>query len=436
MPELYKYQKQAIAQLLAGKHFVILGTGLGKGAIGMVWAAKRCEETGKNKILVITTASKAHMKPTDYELDLIKWCPSSPLLKSLSSSLSVISWAKLRNWVDANWKNLNEYVVVADEIAAIKAGISSLRGRAFLKMAKRNPDWAGFTATPGESWVHYYPYYTACGLVRNKTGFLAEYANVQTFKGFPEIIGWRHEDKLRDMWARISYAPDASIALQELPKETHRVIEFSKPKGYSNVLKTRQTADGDFIDTTMGLCHYLRQICFTKDKEQWVKDFLENLGERAIIFYSYIAEGNRLEEIAKKAVSGKVWRIDGRHHDIPTEETCGEHDVIICQWQSGSEGLNAQYVNYWVSTTPNYSYSTSLQARGRIQRIGAKHPKFYYYLKCPDSIEGDVYEALAYKKDFSVDNWCANNNIEIKEDNGQTKQIQNRGRETRGEKDL
>ena len=755
MPSLYHYQEQGIAQLLAGKHFIILGTGLGKGAIGMVWAAKRCEETGKKKVLVVTTASKAHMKPNDYELDLAKWCPSSPLLKSLSS-LSVISWAKLRAWVDANWRSLDEYVVVADEClpadtkvitdkgekelsslvvgdrvlsydhntnsteyktvtrtikkktpkkmyrlllsdgtviistgnhphytqsgykntedikigdtlyemhsvrkrnntetdaktkrdakgkrqslllarvqqdsrdkideramarqegcevrgvcamrdlretdrdagdvvsksvrvfknksllllsslcesplrrgasessrnssqkwfsanmgemsriarrqwkdnrgaakalrnarkekqrvddgaadkdrrrgrvskllqggrgerllqnssrmrwaqprqsedeskrqekgeeirrvrvesvkvlklrdikrlglyrdpdnvycidvednhnffangilthncAAIKAGVSSQRGRAFLKLAKRNPDWAGFTATPGENWLHYYPYYVACGLVRNKTSFLAEYANVQTFKGYPEIVGWRHEDKLRAMWERISYAPDARIALSELPKETHRVIEFSKPKGYSNVLKTRQTADGEFLDTTMGLCHYLRQICFTKDKEQWVRDFLENLGERAIIFYSYIAEGDKLEEIAKKAVSGKVWRVDGRHHDIPTEETCGERDVVICQWQSGSEGLNAQFIDQWVSTTPNYSYSTSLQARGRIQRIGAQHPKFYWYLKCSDGIEKDVYDALAHKRDFSVDNWAINNNI--KEDN-------------------
>ena len=119
MAELYDYQKQCVAQLLAGKHFIIAGTGLGKGAISMVYAAKRCEETGKSRILVVTTASKAHMSPTDYELDLRKWCPSSPLLKSLSSSLSVISWAKLSAWVNANWDSLANYVIVFDEVAAV-----------------------------------------------------------------------------------------------------------------------------------------------------------------------------------------------------------------------------------------------------------------------------------------------------------------------------
>lgn len=412
MPSLYKYQEECIVQLLGGKHFIIAGTGLGKGAIAMVYAAKRCEETRKNKILVITTASKAHMDPTDYEQDLRTWCPSSPLLKSLSSSLSVISWAKLSAWVDANWESLDEYVFVFDEVAAVKAGVSSQRGKAFLKIAKQTSDWAGFTATPGESYLHFYPYYTACGLVRNKTAFMNEFATVQTFKGYPEIVGWRHEDKLKDMWARISYAPDTRKALQELPKETHKVITFSKPKTYQNTLKTRLTTDGEFLDTTMGLMHYIRQLCFTKDKEQWLKDFLENLGERAIIFYSYIAEGDKIEEIATKAVpDAKTWRIDGRHHDIPTAETIGDKDIIICQWQSGSEGLNAQFVDHWVSTTPNYSYSMSLQARGRIQRIGAQNPKFFWYLKCTDCVEEDIYESLHNKSDFAADAWLIGKGI-------------------------
>lgn len=412
MAELYDYQKQCVAQLLTGKHFIIAGTGLGKGAISMIYATKRCEETGKSRILVVTTASKAYMTPTDYELDLRKWCPSSPLLESLSSSLSVISWAKLSAWVDANWNSLADYVIVFDEVAAVKAGVSSQRGKAFLKIAKKNPDWAGFTATPGESWLHFYPYMAACGLVRNKTSFLSEYANIQTYKGFPEIIGWRNEGKLKQMWAQISYAPDTSKVMAELPEETHKVICFSKPKAYAETLKTRLTIDGEFLDTTMGLMHYIRQLCFTKDKEQWLKDFLENLGERVIIFYSYIAEGDRIEEIATKAVPDtKIWRIDGRHHDIPTADTIGEKDVIVCQWQSGSEGINAQYIDHWVSTTPNYSYSTSLQARGRIQRIGAQNPKFFWYLKCTDCVEEDIYEALHNKSDFAADAWLIGKGI-------------------------
>lgn len=405
MATLYEHQTDSIAQLLAGKHILVAPTGVGKGAISVKWAEARCKETGKNKVLVVTTASKAHMKPNDFEQDVEAWCSSS--FKNSLSSLSVISWAKLRQWVDQHWTDLDEWVVILDEVAYAKAGVSSGRGKAFLQLAKKNPDWTGYTATPGESWLHHYPYMQACGLVRNKTSFLNEFANIQTFKGYPEITGWRNESKLKDIWARISYAPDTRKVLSELPEQTHKVINFSKPKGYSKVLKTRLTADGEFLDTTMGLCHYLRQICFTKEKQEWIKDFVENLGERLVIFYSYIEEGDKLEELCKKVLpkEAKVWRIDGRHHDIPTEQECGERDVVLCQWQSGSEGWNAQFIDYFLSTTPNYSYSTSIQARGRILRIGAKRPKFYYYLKCKDCIEEDVYKALRNKTDFAANVW-------------------------------
>lgn len=413
MGTLYQHQKDSIEQLLAGKHIIIANTGVGKGAISLVWAAERCKETGKRKVLVVTTASKAHMTPDDFHVEAKEWAPS--LLED-HYHLVVISWAKLSDWVNKHLDDLNEWVVIADEIAYAKAGISSARGKAFLKLAKRNSDWTGYTATPGETWLHHYPYFVACGLERNKTSFLAKYANVQTYKGYPEIVGWRHEDKLRAMWAQISYAPDTRKVLSELPEQTHKVTTFPKPKSYQNVLKTRQKTEkdgGEFLDTTMGLCHYLRQLCFTKEKQEWVRDFVENLGERLVVFYSYIEEGNELEAICRKVLpkNARVWRIDGRHHEVPTAETCGGRDVVLCQWQSGSEGLNLQYISVWLSVSPTYSYSTSIQARGRVRRIGSKKPVFYYYLKCKDCIEEDVYKALKHKQDFAEKNWCIENDI-------------------------
>jgi hypothetical protein len=142
-------------------------------------------------------------------------------------------------------------------------------------------------------------------------------------------------------------------------------------------------------------------MSFTKEKQQWVEDFIEGLGTNAVLFYNYIEEGDKLEKIIKKAnKQAKVWRIDGKHHDIPTADTIGKYDIVLCQWQSGSEALNLQFINYWVSITPTYSYITSTQARGRIKRIGQTRPMFFMYLKC-EGIETAVYEALRNKKDFS-----------------------------------
>lgn len=408
MAELYDFQRQAVDELLNGKHIIQASCGAGKNPMSMVWAAERCKATGKNKILVITTASKA--KTTDHQDDMEAF--KQGFLESLED-FSLLSWHKLDDWVSKNWDSLDEWVVVFDEIQRAKAGVSSGMGRAFLKIARQNSDWAGFTGTPGDTWLSFYPYFQACNLVKHKTQFMRDYAVVQTFKGYPEIIGWHNEDELKRMWSAISYAPDTSKVMAELPSETHKVVKFKKPAGYNKILKTRLNSDGELLDTAGALCAELRRECFTKDKKDWIKDFIMDLESGCVFFYNFIKTGDELEQIINKALpkGAKVWRIDGKHHEIPTANTIGKRDVVLCQWQSGSEALNLQFLHYWVSVEACYSYSTSIQARGRIRRIGQKMPQFYYYLKTDGTIEDAVYEALKTKSDFSEDVWCVNNNL-------------------------
>lgn len=407
--DLYNFQKEAINQLLLDKHFIISGVGSGKTAMAVVWAEQACKNTGKRKVLIVTTASKS--RTGDFEQEAEVWCSSS-FLKSLSS-FSVLSWHKLAAWVDANWGSLDDYVVVFDEIQRGSAGVSSGMGKAFLKITKRNHDWAGFTGTPGDTWLKFYPYFTACNLVRNKTSFMNTYASVQTYKGYPEIVGWRYEDKLKEMWAKISYAPDTQKVMSELPEQTHKVFTFKKPKSYNKILKTRYNEDGEFLDTAGALCAELRRQCFTKEKQEWVKDFVTDLESGCVFFYNFIKTGDMLEEIIQKALpkGARVWRIDGKHHDIPTATTIGPKDMVLCQWQSGSEALNLQFLHYWVAVELCYSYSTANQARGRIRRLGQKHPQWYGYLLTEGTIEQDILKCLKQKGEFSEANWCISNGV-------------------------
>ena len=215
------------------------------------------------------------------------------------------------------------------------------------------------------------------------------------------------------MWAAISYAPDTSKVMAELPEQTHEVVEFKKTTAYNNVYKTRMNEEGEFLDTAGAMCAELRRQCFTKDKQEWVRDFVDGLESGCVFFYNFIKTGDMLEEIIQKALpkGAKVWRIDGTHHDIPTAETIGPRDMVLCQWQSGSEALNLQMIHYWCSVEACYSYSTSIQARGRIRRIGQKMPQFYYYLKTTKTIEDDIYKCLKTKSDFAESSWCIENNI-------------------------
>ena len=166
MSKLYDFQTKAIAQLLSGKKIIVSGTGSGKTAMAVKWAEIKCEETDKDKILVITTASKA--KTNDFQDEFETWCDKS-FVRRLKT-LSIISWHKLAAWVNAHWMELEDWIIIFDEIQRGKAGVNSGMGRAFLKIAKKNHDWAGFTGTPGDTWIDFYAYFVSCGFVRNRVG--------------------------------------------------------------------------------------------------------------------------------------------------------------------------------------------------------------------------------------------------------------------------
>lgn len=408
MPELYKFQEETVRELLGGKRIAILGTGFGKTAIAMRWIDAKVKATHKRNILIVTTATKS--KSGDMEKEALMWNGDTWLE---GKNFEVISWHKLLKWQEAHVRTLKDYIYVFDEVARAKGYMTGM-GKGFQRICKATNDWSGYTATPGDKWIDLMPYLVATKHVNNKTDFMRKFCVVQTFKGYPEITHYLNEPMLQKFWRSITSIPDTSDAARELPSETHKVIEFKAPSDYKKIHKTRIDRNGELLDTAMGLCHYLRQICFTKEKQEWLGDFIEGLGTNCVFFCNYIEEEETVCEIATKRLpkGAKIWRIDGKHHEIPTPETIGKYDIVVAHYLSGGEALNLQFMNYWCSVSPNYSYSTSIQARGRIKRIGQKKPMFFYYLKAVGTIEDDIYRCLKTKHDFSEKTWLADNGIE------------------------
>lgn len=396
---LYPFQQDAVKQLLGGKHIIIAQPGVGKTAVSLVWAEQAMRSSGKHNLLVITTAQKSHT--TDFQDEAKIFAPSMKPEK-----FEVVSWHMAKKWCDNKTPaEVADYVVIFDELQKSKQGVSSLMGKAFLFITKNTDTWAGFTGTPGDTWIDFHAYFVACGKVKHKTEFLRKFCYMQTYP-FPKIVGYAHEDVLREWWAEISYTPDASVVMSQLPSETHQVMRMPAPRGYKKVLKTSTTLDGEFLDSNMALLHELRQMCATPDKLSALSDLLESLSSFSplVIFYNYTCEREQILGLADK-LGRKVWRIDGECHEIPTAETIGVDDIVLCHYLSGSEALNVQFCHYWLSYSYNYSYSTSIQARGRIKRIGQKNKMHYFYFKCEGTIEEEVEKALKHKSDFSKENW-------------------------------
>lgn len=399
MADLFPFQRDAVRELLGGKHIIRADCGTGKTPISLVWADEVRKKTGKRRLVVWTTASKS--KTSDFEDEADKFAPN---LKPNLDSFEVVSWHMAKKWCnEKTYDEMQSYIFIADELQRAKQGVSSLMGKAFLMLTKYTEDWAGFTGTPGDTWLDYYPYFQACGKVRNKTAFKREFCIEQRYP-FPKILAYTHEPMLKQWWEELSFTPDSSSVMGQLPPLTHQIIKVPAPKGYKKVLKTSTTLDGEFLDSNMALLHELRQMCATPDKLSALSDILQSLSSPLVIFCNYTCEREQILGLAKK-LGRKVWRIDGERHEMPTAKTIGEKDIILCHYLSGSEALNLQFCNYWLSYSYNYSYSITKQAMGRIRRVGQARHQHYYWLRCEHTIEDEVAKALNNKQDFVEDLW-------------------------------
>ena len=399
--KLYKFQKQSIGDLfVSNKKFCILPTGAGKTAVMFNWL----KYMDPKKVLIVTTASKRDSG--DFEKEANIWCGAG--WKESLVSFEIISWHGLSKWYNAHYMDSDDYVYAFDEVHNAGGGYHSQMGRTFMKIAHHTDKWTGYTATPGDEWKKFVAYFVATGKVRNNVQFENQYTIKQFGQGYAFIAGYRRTDELEEMWRDISTTPDASSVFEELPGETEETIHFDRPSGYETIMRNRISDDGKYLDSIMALCHALRQKCCTKQKLNWVADFVDGLETNAVFFYNYIAEGDQIVEILKKKLpkDAKVWRIDGRHHDIPTKKTLGPHDMVVAQYSSGSNSLNLQFIHHWVSFSPNYSYTLSIQAKGRIKRIGQEHAMFFYYFRTDNTIEDAIYNCLFNKEDFSEKVWA------------------------------
>lgn len=396
MIPLFPYQKDSVRQLCDGKYIIRADPGTGKSAVMVKWL----EQRQAKKIIIATTASKVASGGFNEDIDKF----ASSTFRTQIDTLECVSWHMLYKWVKGKTaEELADYTFCADECQRSKAGVSSQMGKAFLMITRYCKEWAGFTATPGDTWIDYHSYFIASGKVKNKTAFKRKFCIEQRYP-FPKILAYQHEDTLKRWWGDISYSPDTSVVMGQLPPLTHQVIKLPVPKGYKKVLKTSTTLEGEPLESNMDLLHYLRQMCATPDKLSALSDLLETLSSPLVIFYNYRCEREQILELVSK-MKRKVWRIDGECHDIPTADTIGNTDIVLCHYLSGSEALNLQFCNYWLSYSYNYSYSTTRQAMGRIRRVGQAKPQFYYWLRCEKTIEDEVAKALSKKQDFVEELW-------------------------------
>lgn len=383
MITLYKYQQEYFKHVKPN-YIYDMDTGTGKTIMGL----NHHQEYFKDKkLLIVAPASKIneggwqrtieeHYPNIDYDT-----CTYNMLSKKYTE-----------------YKN---YFVIFDECHRLKNS-TGVWGKAGYNLTKIASGFILLSATCiPNGWEDSINYFKMFGLTKNKSQFIKNNAITSIAMGYMEILGWRNEPKLKNMWKTISRRLSKDEAT-DLPPLVFENIYF-KPSNIYKAIKRDRIYDGIMYDNQMKLRHGLRLNTNLKNKIEYIKEFVDNTNDNIIIFYNYDEELKLLLENIDK----KIYLCNGTTKDYPkkSEWDSIKNTVTLANYKSGSEAVEFTYANIMIYFSPTESYTEYYQSYGRCYRNGQTKKVTCYKFITNDTIEADIYRALDNKQDFNINLW-------------------------------
>lgn len=225
-------------------------------------------------------------------------------------------------------------------------------------------------------------------------------------------------DELQDIINQYCYRVTKAECLdlpEKLPDEVYD-IELKEPKLYKELHKHSTIEEMDLLaENPLARMTKLRQICsgFLNDgtkihelkceKLKVLEEFLDGWEKKLVIFcefkYSIKAISSLLNKLKIKHVI-----LDGEQKDKQIWrkfQTDPKIQVIICQYQSGSTGIDLYAADTIIFYEPTLRSNTLEQAKDRIHRIGQTSKCSYIHFITKGTIEVAIYRALKNYNDFS-----------------------------------
>lgn len=331
-----------------------------------------------HELYIITTALKRDTHEWEHEC--------VPFL--LSEKVKVDSWNNIKKYVE-----VHDAFFIFDEQRVIGYGAWS---KAFIKIAHKNK-WILLSATPGDIWMDYMSVFIANRFYRNKTDFVNQHVIYKRFSRFPNQVDYYINEELlkkhrEQILVDITYKKPAESIDKTILVDYDRVLYKMVQKNRWNIYKNKPARN--IVD----LCYTLRRIVNSDEtRSSAVMDIVKSKS-KVIIFYNFDYELELLKELPYgSAVSIAEW--NGHAHE-PIPDT--DKWVYLVQYTAGAEGWNCIETDTIIFYSQNYSYKTTVQAAGRIDRRNTPFKKLYYYrLRSRAPLDLAIARALRNKKDFN-----------------------------------
>lgn len=387
--KLDDYQIDAVNQLKSG-NILCGGTGSGKSRTALAfYVSKVCNGYLENPKKAYRTPKNLYVITTPKKRDDLEWEDEfAPFhFNCQKVEVHVDSWNNIRKYTDV----IGAFFIF-DEQRAVGKGAWS---KAFMQIAKRN-DWIIATATPGDTWTDYIPVFIANGFYKNRTQFNIRHAVYSRYTKYPKVERWLDETYLRKL--RNSITVVMHYKKQTVKHEVVVVTGYSREQ-YKRVAIDRWNIYDDEPIAEIAECGYLMRKVVNSDPSR-IDEVEKIVKERkkAIIFYNFDYE---LEALRKYAETNKIRVAEHnghKHEPVPT----GDKWIYLVQYASGSEAWNCTTTDTIIFFSQSYSYKTTIQAMGRIDRRNTPYTDLYYYkLRSSAPIDLAIASALRRKKNFN-----------------------------------
>lgn len=413
--ELFNYQKKILEDV---KDLNACGLFLEAGTGKTITSLYKHKSFHNNKLLVICPASKVN----EWEVDIKNICPEieyvvplnhgsdknryllNQYVRKVENVAFIISFQSairlpLDYYTGCNW------TVIIDESHFIKNRTAKI-SKLCHKIGARTDYKIILTGTPqNKGYIDYFSQLKFLGVLDKVTDFMNTYCitDIAPWGGgrIKEIVGYKNTGNLDRIIKNNCIFFKRDVNEKDIPSEIF--IDFNK-----NVLYNKYKKDKIYKDITAPnsgvLRMRLRQICsgfigeekIGCEKELWVKEFLESINTRVVIFYNFEEERKILTELINKPLSIYC----GTVKDIKNFQE-NEDSVILVNYASGGTGINwlsKAYVAIFYS--PPESYLMFEQSRKRLDRIGQDHKPLFYKLRTLKTVEKVIYETIEKGEDF------------------------------------
>lgn len=383
----YPHQRDAVNRLHPGA-MLVGTTGSGKSYMGLLYYCENHMETTPN-LVVITTPMKRdtldwHGEAARFGISSV---PDSPV------HFEVESWNNI-----GKFRDYTDTFFIFDEQRAIGRGPWA---RSFVKIARRN-QWVMLTATPADSWLDLVNVFVALGHFKNRTEFVNNHVVYAPYTKYPKILGYRNEDVLERLRDKVYVLVDYSKSVEAVNVTVHADV-------FSDRIKILRDTRWNYITdapirNNSEFVSLLRRLVNSHPTRVAIVRRVLARHKRVIVFYNFDYELEALRNCVSDTVT--IAEHNGHKHEpIPDEDEW----LYLVQYSSGNEGWECFTSRCEVMYSLHYSWRTTVQAYGRINRMTTIAPRVWYYtISSHSAIDRAIEEANEKKVVFNENAWVRN----------------------------